>query len=76
MELKIREKKKPFPVFSSFVLLIAVFVCLYAAGNLWSIFSEYKKGSDEYNQIKEMVIKEQNPEKIPEEEYKIDDVKE
>ena len=77
MELKIREKKRSlFPVFSSFVLLIAVFVCLYAAGNLWSIFSEYKKGSDEYNQIKEMVIKEQNPEKIPEEEYKIDDVKE
>lgn len=45
------------------MLLIAIGVFCYAAFNLYHIYTEYKKGSDEYNQIAEMAVTERDPDK-------------
>lgn len=33
----------------------------YAGYNLFHIYTEYKKGTDEYNQIAQMAVTERNP---------------
>lgn len=43
------------------VLLVAIGVFCYAAYNLYHIYTEYKKGTDEYNQIEQMVVTEKAP---------------
>lgn len=56
-ELKIKEKKgRTGNALLSLILIIAVCVCLFAGNNLYQIFSEYKAGSDEYNEIKNTVV--------------------
>ncbi|MGI6069105.1 MAG: class B sortase [Blautia sp.] len=50
----------------TFLLVIAIGVFLYAAFQLFSIYSEYKKGVDEYNKLEEIAVSE-NPNKKKEE---------
>ena len=45
------------------VLVIAICVFCYAAFNLYHIYTEYKKGSDEYNKIADMAVMERDPDK-------------
>lgn len=65
---KERTKKKTFTDFLlSFLLVIAVGVFLFAAWQLYSIYSEYKEGVDEYAQLEEMAVSE-NPNQKQEDE--------
>lgn len=41
-------------------LIAAIVVFCYAAFNLYHIYTEYKKGTDEYNQIEEMAVTERD----------------
>ena len=41
-------------------LIAAIAVFCYAAFNLYHIYTEYKKGTDEYNQIEEMAVTERD----------------
>ena len=41
-------------------LIVAIAVFCYAAFNLYHIYTEYKKGTDEYNQIEEMAVTERD----------------
>ena len=43
------------------VLIVAICVFCYAAYNLLHIFTEYKKGTDEYNQIEQMAVTSREP---------------
>lgn len=58
-----KEKKKRGvgDVILTMVFLIAVGVFCYAAFNLYHIYTEYKKGSDEYNQIAQMAVTRREP---------------
>ena len=42
------------------ILVVAIAVFCYAAFNLYHIYTEYKKGTDEYNQIEEMAVTERD----------------
>lgn len=57
---KSKQKKKS-DVILTLALIAAVAVFLYAAYNLYHIYSEYKKGTDEYNQIEEMAVTDKDP---------------
>lgn len=46
------------------ILIVAMGVFVYAAYNLYHIYTEYKKGTDEYNSIEQMAVKERAPDKI------------
>ena len=48
------------------VLIVAIGVFCYAAYNLYHIYTEYKKGTDEYNHIAQMAVTERDPD-APEE---------
>lgn len=68
MTKKQNNKKKTVSDFLiSFLLVIAIGVFLYAAYQLYSIYSEYKKGVDEYNKIEEIAVS-RNPNKKIEDE--------
>ena len=56
-----KKKKKAGDVLLTLVFLLAVGVFCYAAFNLYHIYTEYKKGSDEYNQIAQMAVTERDP---------------
>lgn len=45
------------------ILVAAIGVFIYAAYNLYHIYTEYKKGTDEYNQIAQMAVTEREPDK-------------
>ena len=68
-EEKRRKKKKKKKkttvgdVILTVILIIAIGVFGYAAFNLFNIYTEYKKGSDEYNAIAEMAVTEREPTK-------------
>ncbi len=49
-------KKKRSNIISNIILLAAVCVFLYAGYNLWQIFSEYNKGTSEYDAIFDQAI--------------------
>lgn len=54
---KIKDKKYSLGnILSIIVLFAAIGLCLFAGSNLYSIFGQYKAGSDEYAKIKEMVV--------------------
>lgn len=61
MGKKIKKKKKLGDYLLTLVLIVALGVFLYAAYNLYHIYSEYKKGEDEYKALEEMAVKD-NPE--------------
>ena len=66
---KKQNKKKTFTDFLlTFLLVIAIGVFLFAAYQLYSIYSEYKKGVDEYNQLEELAVSENPNQKQADEE--------
>ena len=60
---KRKKKKKAGDIVLTVVLVIAICVFCYAAFNLYHIYTEYKKGSDEYNKIADMAVMERDPDK-------------
>ena len=44
-------------------MIIAIGVFCFAAYNLYHIYTEYKKGTDEYNEIEQMAVTDRAPEK-------------
>lgn len=58
------EQKKKGDVILTLALIAAVAVFLYAAYNLYHIYSEYKKGTDEYDQIEEMAVTDRDPDSV------------
>ena len=60
-----KKKKKGGDVLLTFVLILAIGVFLFAAYNLYRIYTEYKKGSDEYNAIAQMAVTEREPQAEP-----------
>ena len=56
-----QKKKKKGDVLLTVALIAAIAVFCYAAFNLYHIYTEYKKGTDEYNQIEEMAVTERDP---------------
>lgn len=56
-----KQKKKNVDMILTIALIIASAVFCYAAYNLYHIYTEYKKGTDEYNQIEEMAVTEREP---------------
>ena len=55
-----QKKKKKSDVLLTIALIVASAVFCYAAFNLYHIYTEYKKGTDEYNQIEEMAVTERD----------------
>ena len=55
-----QKKKKKRDVLLTSALIVAIAVFCYAAFNLYHIYTEYKKGTDEYNQIEEMAVTERD----------------
>ena len=55
-----QKKKKKRDVLLTIALIAAIAVFCYAAFNLYHIYTEYKKGTDEYNQIEEMAVTERD----------------
>ena len=55
-----QNKKKKSDVLLTIALIVAIAVFCYAAFNLYHIYTEYKKGTDEYNQIEEMAVTERD----------------
>ena len=51
-----QKKKKKSDVLLTIALIAAIVVFCYAAFNLYHIYTEYKKGTDEYNQIEAMAV--------------------
>lgn len=66
MAKKTGKKNKAGDILLTLVLVAAICVFVYAAYNLYHIYTEYKKGTDEYNQIAQMAVTERNPD-APEE---------
>lgn len=60
---KRKKKKTAGDIVLTVVLVIAICVFCYAAFNLYHIYTEYKKGSDEYNKIADMAVMERDPDK-------------
>ena len=60
-EKKPKKKKTAGDIVLSIILVAAVCVFCYAGYNLFHIYTEYKKGTDEYNQIAQMAVTERNP---------------
>lgn len=56
-----QKKSKAGDIILTLVLLLAIGVFCYAAYNLYHIYTEYKKGTDEYNQIEQMAVTEREP---------------
>ena len=48
------------------ILIAAICVFCYAGYNLFHIYTEYKKGTDEYNHIAQMAVTERDPEEATE----------
>lgn len=74
MEEKKKEKKK-IDVVSMIIMLVAVVMFLFSGYKLWGIFSEYQKGSSEYNALQQDMVQQiilELPEGLKEEDaYKL-----
>lgn len=65
MEKKRQKKKsKAGDIVLTLVLIAAIGVFCYAAYNLYHIYTEYKKGTDEYNHIAQMAVTERDPDEM------------
>ena len=58
------KKKKKGDILLTLVLIIAIAVFCFAAYNLYHIYTEYKKGSDEYNEISQMAVTDRDPDEL------------
>ncbi len=56
-----KKKSKVMDALLTLVLFAAIGLFAFAAFNLYHIYTEYKKGSDEYNAIAEMAVTERKP---------------
>lgn len=67
---KNRKKKKSRmgDLFLTLILIVSIGVFCYAAYNLYHIYTEYKKGTDEYNEIQQMAVTNREPDVAEEEE--------
>ena len=73
---KAQKTKKGFvDVLLTMVLILAIGVFCYAGYNLFKIFLEYKKGSDEYSKIAKMAVEEREADKDSGERKKASEVK-
>ena len=54
-----KKKKTAGDVVLTVVLIAAICVFCYAGYNLFHIYTEYKKGTDEYNSITQMAVTEE-----------------
>lgn len=61
---KKKKTKKKGDLILTLVLIIAVVVFCFAAYNLYHIYTEYKKGTDEYNHIEQMAVTERDPDSV------------
>lgn len=61
-ETKKKKTKKKGDLLLTLALIVAVVVFCFAAYNLYHIYTEYKKGTDEYNHIEQMAVTERAPE--------------
>ena len=57
-----RKKKKKGDLLLTLALIAAIAVFCFAAYNLFHIYTEYKKGTDEYNHIEQMAVTDRAPE--------------
>ncbi len=64
---RLRPEKRRARLLSSIVMVIAACVFLYAACNLFMIFSEYNKGDNEYKTLEQSVVSLEIPESEDEE---------
>ena len=55
------KQKKKGDILLTLVLIVAIAVFCYAAVNLFHIYTEYKKGTDEYNHIEQMAVTDRAP---------------
>lgn len=67
-----RRKKKAGSVLSTIVLIIAIVVFAFSAYKLYGIFSEYKKGENEYESLQEIAITQTETEDVEEEVFLVD----
>ena len=58
---KQQKTKKKGDLLLTLVLIVAIAVFCYAAFNLFHIYTEYKKGTDEYNHIEQMAVTDRAP---------------
>ena len=56
-----KKKKTAGDIVLTVVLIAAICVFCYAGYNLFHIYTEYKKGTDEYNEIAQMAVTERDP---------------
>ena len=56
-----KKKKTAGDVVLTVVLIAAICIFCYAGYNLFHIYTEYKKGTDEYNSITQMAVTERDP---------------
>ena len=63
---KVKKKKTVGDHILTIVLIVAICIFRYAAFNLYHIYTEYKKGTDEYNSISEMAVTERDPDQVEE----------
>ena len=61
-----KKPKKKGDIILTLALIVAVAVFCFAAYNLFHIYTEYKKGTDEYNHIEQMAVTERAPESTEE----------
>lgn len=66
-----KKKKSAGDVLLTIVLILAIGVFCFAAYNLYHIFTEYKKGTDEYNQIAQMAVTTRHPQQLSETEEEL-----
>ena len=60
---KTRKRKKKGDLVLTIALIVAIAVFCFAAYNLFHIYTEYKKGTDEYNSIEKMAVTDRDPDK-------------
>lgn len=60
---KNKKKSRGGDIILTLVLILAIGVFCYAAYNLYHIYTEYKKGTDEYNHIEQMAVTDREPDK-------------
>lgn len=63
-----KKTKKKGDLVLTLALIVAVAVFCFAAYNLYHIYTEYKKGTDEYNHIEQMAVTERAPDSTEAEE--------
>lgn len=59
-----KQKRGVGDILLTLILIIAIGVFCFAGYNLYHIYTEYKKGTDEYNQIEQMAVINRDPDAV------------